>query len=333
MTLKIAINGFGRIGRNILRALIETQRSDIEVIAINDLGTPEINAHLLKYDTIHGTLAQTIDYDATSLIVNNMNIRATSIRNPEELPWQDVDIAIESTGLFTSKEKASLLLKAGAKRVLVSAPATGADITVVYGINHNDITSDHKIISNASCTTNCLAPIAKVLNQSIGIKKGFMTTIHAYTSDQNPLDGLHKDPRRARACAQNMVPTSTGAAKAVGLVLPEMVGKLNGVAIRVPVVNVSSVNFSFLAERVTSKEEINQVITTAANNEFKGVLGVNLAPLVSSDFNHNSNSSTFDATQTEVVDGDFVSVMSWYDNEWGFSNRMLDTVGAISKTL
>lgn len=336
MTVKVAINGFGRIGRNILRALVESGRTDIEVVAINDLGPVDTNAHLLKYDSVHGTLNADVTIDGDSIKVGDLPaIRVTAERNPADLPWGElgVDIALECTGIFTAKDKAMAHIEAGAKRVLVSAPATNADLTVVYGVNHDQITSDHLVISNASCTTNCLAPVAKVLNDTVGLTKGFMTTVHAYTGDQNVLDSLHKDLRRARSCGQNMIPTSTGAARAVGLVLPELVGKLDGTAIRVPTPNVSMIDLTFNSSKATSVDEINNAIKAAAAGPLAGILGTSDAPLVSIDFNHNPNSSIFDLTQTQVLEGDFVRVLSWYDNEWGFSNRMLDTSVAIGATL
>ena len=333
MSLKVAINGFGRIGRNILRAIIENNYNEIEVVAINDLGPVSTNAHLLKYDTIHGKLSKDVFINDNSIDVGFGPIRVTSIRNPEELPWKDfnVDIVFECTGIFTSKEKAELHLKAGAKKVLISAPSNEADLTVVYGVNHRKINKDHIIISNASCTTNCLAPIALVLNNLVGIENGFMTTIHSYTGDQPTLDTMHSDLYRSRAAASNMIPTSTGAAKAVGLVLPELNGKLDGVAIRVPTQNVSVVDFKFISKKHTSIEEINSEIKNFSNGQLKGVLGYNEEQLVSSDFNHNPLSSIFHADQTKVMNGNLVRVMSWYDNEWGFSNRMCDTALEIYK--
>ena len=333
MSLKVAINGFGRIGRNILRAIIENNYKQIEVVAINDLGPVSTNAHLLKYDTIHGRLNEEIIVNENGIDIGQGVIKVTSIREPENLPWKElnVDVVLECTGLFTNRDKASLHLKAGAKKVLVSAPASGADLTVVYGVNHNKISNEHTIISNASCTTNCLAPIAYVLNESIGIENGFMTTIHSYTGDQPTLDTMHSDLYRSRAAAGNMIPTSTGAAKAVGLVLPELDGKLDGVAIRVPTQNVSVVDLKIISKKSTSVEEVNQVIKEASNGKLKNVLGYNEEQLVSSDFNHNPLSSIFHADQTKVMNGTLVRVMSWYDNEWGFSNRMCDTVQEIHK--
>jgi glyceraldehyde 3-phosphate dehydrogenase len=329
MAVKVAINGFGRIGRNVLRAIIESGRTDIEVVALNDLGPVETNAHLMRYDTVHGRFPGTVTVDGDTIDVGRGPIRVTAIRNPAELPWGDVDIALECTGIFASKEKASIHLQNGSKRVLVSAPAGGADKTIVYGVNHAALTADDLVVSNASCTTNCLAPVAYVLDKAIGIDKGFMTTIHSYTGDQPTLDTMHKDLYRGRAAALSMIPTSTGAAKAVGLVLPELNGKLDGVAIRVPTPNVSVVDFKFVAKRATSIDEINDAIRAAAGQELKDVLGFTDEPLVSSDFNHDSHSSVFHMDQTKVMDGTLVRVMSWYDNEWGFSNRMADTAVAM----
>ncbi|MFT6071735.1 MAG: glyceraldehyde 3-phosphate dehydrogenase [Alphaproteobacteria bacterium] len=335
MTVKVAINGFGRIGRLVLRAIAESGRTDIQVVGINDLAPLDTNAHLLRYDSVHGRFPGTVKTDGDHMIVNGQKIHVTAIRDPKELPWGDldVDVAMECTGIFTKKEQASMHLTAGAKRVLVSAPADGADITVVYGVNHEDITAEHKIISNASCTTNCLAPVAKVLNDAVGIEVGFMTTIHAYTNDQNTLDQAHSDPYRARAAAANMIPTSTGAARAVGLVLPELKGKLDGVAVRVPTPNVSMIDLKFNAKRATSVEEINQALLDAASGTLKGVLYTTDEPLVSSDLNHFAASSTIALDQTKVMEGKLVRVMSWYDNEWGFSNRMADTAVQIGKII
>jgi glyceraldehyde 3-phosphate dehydrogenase len=329
MAIKVAINGFGRIGRNVLRAIIESGRTDIEVVALNDLGPVETNAHLMRYDTVHGRFPGTVTVAGDTIDVGRGPIRVTAIRNPAELPWGDVDVALECTGIFASKEKASVHLQNGSKRVLVSAPAGGADKTVVYGVNHNALTAADTVVSNASCTTNCLAPVAYVLNKAIGIDKGFMTTIHSYTGDQPTLDTMHSDLYRARAAALSMIPTSTGAAKAVGLVLPELNGRLDGVAIRVPTPNVSVVDFKFIAKRQTSIDEINDAVRAAAGQELKGVLGFTDEPLVSSDFNHDSHSSVFHMDQTKVMDGTLCRVMSWYDNEWGFSNRMADTAVAM----
>jgi glyceraldehyde 3-phosphate dehydrogenase len=335
MTVRVAINGFGRIGRNILRAIAESGRTDIEVVGLNDLAPVETNAHLLRFDSVHGRFPGEVTVKGDTISVGNGAIKVTAIKDPTTLPWQDlgVDIALECTGIFTAKEKASAHLTAGAKRVLVSAPADGADLTVVYGVNHDKLSKDHKVVSNASCTTNCLAPVAKVLNDAVGIDKGFMTTIHAYTNDQHLLDQVHKDLHRARAAAMSLIPTSTGAAKAVGLVLPELKGKLDGVALRVPVPNVSVVDFKFLAKKATTKDKINGAIKRAAEQQLKGILGYHTAPNVSIDFNHDAHSSVFDMEQTKVMDGTLVRVMSWYDNEWGFSNRMADTAVAMGKLI
>ena len=333
MTVKVAINGFGRIGRNVLRAIIESGRTDIQVVAINDLAPVETNAHLLRYDSVHGRFPATVTVEGDFLVIGQNRIKVTAVRDPAQLPHKElgVDIALECTGIFTSKDKASAHLTAGARRVLVSAPADGADITVVYGVNHQKLTADHVVVSNASCTTNCLAPVAKVLNDAVGIERGFMTTVHSYTNDQPSLDQVHKDLYRARAAALSMIPTSTGAAKAVGLVLPELNGKLDGVSIRVPTPNVSVIDLKFVAKRATTVAEINAAIKAAADGELKGVLGYTLEPNVSIDFNHDPHSSTFHMDQTKVMDGTLVRVMSWYDNEWGFSNRMSDTAVALGK--
>jgi glyceraldehyde 3-phosphate dehydrogenase len=333
MAVRVAINGFGRIGRLVLRAVIESGRKDIEVVAINDLGPVETNAHLMRHDSVHGRFPGEVKVNGDTIDVGRGPIKVTSERDPSKLPHKDlgVDIALECTGIFTSKEKASAHLTAGAKRVLISAPAGDADLTVVYGVNHDKLNGDHRIVSNASCTTNCLAPVAAVLHDAVGIDKGFMTTIHSYTGDQPTLDTLHKDLYRARGAAINMIPTTTGAAKAVGLVLPDLNGKLDGVSIRVPTPNVSVVDFKFLARRETSKEEINEAIRTAAGQRLKGVLGFTDEPLVSSDFNHDPHSSVFHMDQTKVMEGTFCRVMSWYDNEWGFSSRMNDTAVAMGK--
>jgi len=335
MAVRVAINGFGRIGRNVLRAIMESGRTDIEVAAINDLGPVETNAHLMRYDSVHGRFPGTVTVDGETIDVGRGPIKVTAIRNPEELPWGElnIDIALECTGIFNARDKAAMHLSAGAKRVLVSAPASGADLTVVYGVNDDRLTSDHTVVSNASCTTNCLAPVAYVLNEAIGIEKGFMTTIHSYTGDQPTLDTLHKDLYRGRAAAMSMIPTSTGAAKAVGLVLPELNGKLDGVAIRVPTPNVSVVDFKFEASRATSIDEINDAVRAAAGNKLTGILGFTDEPLVSMDFNHDPHSSVFHMDQTKVLDGTFCRVMSWYDNEWGFSNRMADTAVAMGKLI
>jgi len=333
MSVKVAINGFGRIGRNILRSIIENKNHNIKVVGINDLGPIETNAHLLKYDSVHGILNRDVIINGSDLDVGTGPIKVTSERNPENLPWKelDVDVVLECTGIFTSKEKAQQHITAGAKKVLISAPASGVDLTVVYGVNHKKISSEHQILSNASCTTNCLAPLAYVLNKSIGIENGFMTTIHSYTGDQPTLDTMHSDLYRARAAAANMIPTSTGAAKAVGLVLPELDGKLDGVAIRVPTQNVSVVDFKFNSKKETSIEEINEAIKIASENELKNILSFNDKKLVSSDFNHNPSSSIFHSDQTKVMNKKFIRILSWYDNEWGFSNRMCDTALEIGK--
>src|SRR5689334_21104140 len=335
MTVRVAINGFGRIGRMVLRAIVESKRKDITVVAINDLAPPETNAHLLRFDSVHGRFPGEVTVKGDTIDCGIGPIKALAIRDPAQLPWKDlgVDIALECTGLFTSKEKASSHLKAGAKRVLVSAPADGADLTVVYGVNHDKLTKEHVVVSNASCTTNCLAPVAKVLHDAIGIEKGFMTTVHSYTNDQPSLDQVHKDLYRARAAAISMIPTSTGAAKAVGLVLPELNGRLDGVAIRVPTPNVSVVDFKFVARRATSKDEINAAVKRAADQRLKGILGYTEQPNVSIDFNHDPRSSVFHMDQTKVMEGTLVRVMSWYDNEWGFSNRMADTAVAMGKLI
>ncbi|MFZ5961446.1 type I glyceraldehyde-3-phosphate dehydrogenase [Thalassococcus sp. BH17M4-6] len=334
MTTKVAINGFGRIGRNVLRAIIESGRTDIEVVAINDLGPVETNAHLLQYDSVHGRFPAPVTTTDDTIDVGRGPMKVTALRDPADLPWSDVDVVMECTGIFTSKEKCQAHLKNGASRVLISAPGTDADKTIVYGVNHDTLTSDDVIVSNASCTTNCLSPVAKVLNDTIGITRGFMTTIHSYTGDQPTLDTMHKDLYRARAAALNMIPTSTGAAKAVGLVLPELAGKLDGVAIRVPTPNVSVVDLTFEASRDTSVEEINEAIhTAAASGPLKGILGVTDHKLVSMDFNHDAHSSIFATDQTKVMDGTMCRILSWYDNEWGFSNRMADTAIAMGKLI
>ncbi len=329
MTVKVAINGFGRIGRNILRAIIESGRTDIEVVAINDLGPVETNAHLLRFDSVHGRFPATVTVSGDTIDVGRGPIKVTAIRNPQELPWGDVDIAMECTGIFTAKDKAQLLLDSGAKRVLISAPGAGADQTIVYGVNHDVLTAADTIVSNASCTTNCLSPVVKTLNDAIGINHGFMTTIHSYTGDQPTLDTMHKDLYRGRAAAMSMIPTSTGAAKAVGLVLPELNGKLDGVSIRVPTPNVSVVDLTFEASRDTTIEEVNAAIKAAADGPLKGVLGYTEVPNVSIDFNHDPHSSIFHMDQTKVVAGNMVRILTWYDNEWGFSNRMSDTAVAM----
>jgi len=333
MKVKVAINGFGRIGRLVLRAIIESKRNDISVVAINDLGSVEANAHLLRYDSVHGKLNSNIQVTEEGMNTEYGNIKVFSERNPENLPWKEmgIDIALECTGLFTKKDDASKHLVAGAKKVLISAPGNGVDYTVVYGVNDNGLKNEHKVVSNASCTTNCLAPVAKILNDLVGIESGFMTTVHAFTGDQPVLDTLHSDLRRARAASSSMIPTSTGAAKAVGLVLPELLGKLDGTAIRVPTVNVSMVDLTFYAGRATSVEEINNAIKEAASGSLSKVLTYNSDPLVSIDFNHNPASSNFDSTQTQVVQDKLVRILSWYDNEWGFSNRMLDVAVLMGK--
>ncbi len=333
MTVKVAINGFGRIGRNILRAIIESGRTDIEVVAINDLGPVETNAHLLRFDSVHGRFPAQVITGESTIDVGRGPIEVTAMRNPAELPWGDVDVVLECTGIFTERDKAAVHLENGAKRVIVSAPSKGADKTIVYGVNHQSLTRDDRVISNASCTTNCLAPVAKVLNDAIGIRRGFMTTIHSYTGDQPTLDTMHKDLYRARAAGLSMIPTSTGAAKAVGLVLPELNGKLDGVAIRVPTPNVSVVDLTFEASRETSVQEINDAIRAAAEGSLKGVLGFTEAPNVSIDFNHDPHSSVFHMDQTKVMEGTMCRILSWYDNEWGFSNRMADTAVAFGKLI
>lgn len=333
MAVRVAINGFGRIGRLVLRSIIEHDRKDIEVVAINDLGPVDTNAHLLKYDSVHGVLAQDVSVDGDTIKVGDRTFLCTAVRDPAELPHAelDIDIAMECTGLFTSKTQAEAHLRAGAKRVLISAPGANADKTIVYGVNHSVLGAEDKIVSNASCTTNCLSPVAKVLNDTVGIERGYMTTVHAYTGDQPTLDRMHKDLYRGRAAGVNMIPTSTGAAKAVGLVLPELAGKLDGSAVRVPTPNVSMIDLVFDAKKTTTIEEINAAIIAAADGPMRGVLGYTDKPLVSSDFNHNANSSTFALDQTQVTDGTLVRVLSWYDNEWGFATRMSDTALALSK--
>jgi glyceraldehyde 3-phosphate dehydrogenase len=334
MAVRVGINGFGRIGRNILRAIYESGRKDIQVVGINDLGDVKTNAHLLRYDSVHGRFPGEVKIAGDFIDIGLGKIKVTAERDPSKLPWKElnVDIAMECTGIFTSKEKASAHLTAGAKRVLVSAPADKADLTVVYGVNHAKLTKDHLVVSNGSCTTNCLALVAKVLNDNFGIEFGYMTTVHAYTGDQPTLDTMHKDLHRARAAALSIIPTSTGAAKALGLVIPELVGKLDGTAVRVPTPNVSMIDLVFTAKRDTSVEEVNAAMQKASeSNELKGILMVNKEPLVSSDFNHNPASSTFDLGQTQIVGKRMVRVLSWYDNEWGFSNRMSDTAVAMSR--
>jgi glyceraldehyde 3-phosphate dehydrogenase len=334
MAVKVAINGFGRIGRNVLRGIIESGRTDIEVIAINDLGPVETNAHLLRFDSVHGRFPHEVTTGEDWIDAGRGKMRVTALRNPADLPWGDVDIVMECTGIFTSKEKCLAHLENGSKRVLISAPGDGADKTIVYGVNHGTLTKDDLVVSNASCTTNCLVPVAKVLNDAIGIEKGMMTTIHSYTGDQPTLDTMHKDLYRGRAAALSMIPTSTGAAKAVGLVLPELKGKMDGISIRVPTPNVSVVDLKFLAKRETSAEEINAAIKAAAESgPLKGILGYTIYKNVSSDFNHDPHSSIFHMDQTKVMDGTFCSILSWYDNEWGFSNRMADTAVAMGKLI
>ncbi|WP_394424391.1 type I glyceraldehyde-3-phosphate dehydrogenase [Vreelandella stevensii] len=332
MTIRVAINGFGRIGRNVLRALYENgYRDRVQVVAINDLGDPSLNSHLLRHDTVHGHFPFTVEHDAESITVDGDRIAISSERDPANLPWSalNVDLVMECTGLFTKRDAAAKHLAAGAQRVLISAPSPDADATVVYGVNDDVLTAEHKVVSNASCTTNCLAPVAKALNDAVGIENGLMTTVHAYTNDQNLSDVYHSDPYRARSATHSMIPTKTGAAQAVGLVLPELAGKFDGLAVRVPVINVSLVDLTFTAGRDTTREEINAIVEKAAAGS--AVLDVNAQPLVSIDFNHNAHSSIFDANHTRV-NGRLVKIMAWYDNEWGFSNRMLDTAIAMQKT-
>ncbi|CAD5254262.1 MULTISPECIES: type I glyceraldehyde-3-phosphate dehydrogenase [Halomonadaceae] len=332
MTIRVAINGFGRIGRNVLRALYENSYRDrVQVVAINDLGDPSLNSHLLRHDTVHGHFPFKVEHDAESITVDGDRIAISSERDPAELPWasMNIDLVMECTGLFTKREAAAKHIEAGAKRVLISAPSPDADATIVYGVNDQVLTAEHTVVSNASCTTNCLAPVAKALNDAVGIENGLMTTVHAYTNDQNLSDVYHSDPYRARSATHSMIPTKTGAAAAVGLVLPELAGKFDGLAVRVPVINVSLVDLTFTASRDTTKEEINAIVEKAAANS--PVLAVNAEPLVSIDFNHDANSSTFDANHTRV-NGRLVKIMAWYDNEWGFSNRMLDTALAMQAT-
>jgi glyceraldehyde 3-phosphate dehydrogenase len=335
MTVRVAINGFGRIGRLVLRSIIENDRKDIEVAAINDLGPVETNAHLLRFDSVHGRFPADVKVDGDKIVINGKPILVTAIRDPKDLPHRelDIDIAMECTGIFADKAKASAHLEAGAKRVLVSAPATNADKTIVFGVNHATLTKDDMVVSNASCTTNCLSPVAKVLNDLVGIEKGMMTTIHSYTNDQPSLDQMHKDLYRGRAAALSMIPTSTGAAKAVGLVLPELNGKLDGISVRVPTPNVSLVDLKFVSKKKTTPEEINAAIVAAAEGPMKGVLGYTDQPNVSIDFVHDPRSSIFHLDQTKVMDGNFVSIMTWYDNEWGFSTRMADTALVMAKLI
>ena len=335
MAINVAISGFGRIGRLVLRSIIENKRKDINIVAINDLAPVETNAFLLSYDSIHGPLKEKVNIKNEKIVIGNKKMLVLKERDPKNLPWKKlkIDIVFECTGLFTSKDTASMHLKAGAKKVLVSAPCNDADKTIVYGVNHNTLTKKDIVVSNASCTTNCLAPVTKVLNDNFGIVHGYMTTIHAYTGDQKVLDTFHSDPRRARAAALSMIPTSTGAAKAVGLVMPELAGKLDGTAIRVPTPNVSLIDFKFVTKKKINAESINKAMIKASKSKnLKNVLSVNSEPLVSTDFNHNPASSNFDLTQTQVIDGTFGRVLSWYDNEWGFSNRMCDTAVVMSKS-
>lgn len=335
MTVRVGINGFGRIGRNVLRAIIESGRTDIEVVAVNDLGPVETNAHLLRHDSVHGHFPAKVTVDGDTIDVGQGPIKVTAERDPKALPWGDlgVDIAMECTGIFTARDKAALHLENGSKRVLVSAPSSGADKTIVYGVNHDALTKDDLVVSNASCTTNCLAPVAHVMHDLLGIDKGFMTTIHSYTGDQPTLDTMHKDLYRARAAAMSMIPTSTGAARAVGLVLPELEGRLDGVSIRVPTPNVSVIDFKFVPKRATTVEEVNEAFRAAAAGKLAGILAITDEPLVSIDFNHDPASSTVHMSETKVIDGTLVRVMSWYDNEWGFSNRMSDTAVAMAKLI
>jgi len=337
MAVRVAINGFGRIGRNIVRAIYESGRNDIDIVAVNDLGPVETNAHLLRFDSVHGKFPHEVgvEGDSISIGIGKEKFKVLAERDPSKLPWKElgIDIAMECTGIFTARDKAAAHLTAGARRVIVSAPADGADLTVVYGVNHDKLTKDHIVISNASCTTNCLAPLAAVLHEAVGIEKGMMTTIHSYTGDQPTLDTMHKDLYRARAAALSQIPTSTGAAKAIGLVIPELKGKLDGISIRVPTPNVSVVDFKFIAKKNTTVEEINNAVIAASKGKLKGILAVTAHPNVSIDFNHDPHSSTLALDQTKVMDGNFVSVLSWYDNEWGFSNRMADTTVAFAKTI
>jgi len=335
MAVRVAINGFGRIGRNIYRSIIESGRTDIEVVAVNDLGPVETNAHLLRYDSVHGKFPHEVTVNGDMISAGAKPFKVTAVKNPAELPHKElgVDIVLECTGIFTSKEKASAHLTAGAKKVIVSAPADGADFTVVYGINHDKLSKDHIVISNGSCTTNCLAPMAMIMNELVGIEKGMMTTIHSYTGDQPTLDTMHKDLYRARAAALSQIPTSTGAAKAIGLVLPELKGKLDGISIRVPTPNVSLVDLKFVAKRSTTPQEVNDALIAASEGKLKGIMTFTRHPLVSSDLNHDPHSSTILLDQTKVMDGNFVNILGWYDNEWGFSNRMCDVTAAFAKTL
>ena len=335
MAVRVAINGFGRIGRNILRAVVESGRKDIEIVAVNDLGPVETNAHLLRYDSVHGKFPHEVKVEGDVITTGGQKFKVTAVKDPATLPHKElgVDIVLECTGIFTSKEKASAHLIAGAKKVIVSAPAEGADLTVVYGINHDQIGKQHAVISNGSCTTNCLAPMAMVMNELVGIEKGMMTTIHSYTGDQPTLDTMHKDLYRARAAALSQIPTSTGAAKAIGLVLPELKGKLDGISIRVPTPNVSLVDLKFVAKRSTTVQEVNDALIAASEGKLKGVMTFTRHPLVSSDLNHDPHSATILLDQTKVMDGNFVNILGWYDNEWGFSNRMADVTAVFAKTL
>jgi glyceraldehyde 3-phosphate dehydrogenase len=335
MAVRVAINGFGRIGRNIVRAIFESGRKDIDVVAVNDLGPVETNAHLLRYDSVHGRFPHEVKVDGDTISIGKEKFKVTAIKDPSQLPWKDlgVDIALECTGIFTARDKAAAHLTAGAKKVIVSAPADGADFTVVYGINHDKLTKDHVVISNGSCTTNCLAPMAAVMNELVGLEKGMMTTIHSYTGDQPTLDTMHKDLYRGRAAALSQIPTSTGAAKAIGLVLPELKGKLDGISIRVPTPNVSLVDLKFVAKRATTVQEVNDALIAASNGKLKGVMTFTNDPLVSSDLNHDPHSATILLDQTKVMDGNFVNILGWYDNEWGFSNRMADVTAAFAKTI
>jgi glyceraldehyde 3-phosphate dehydrogenase len=335
MAVRVSINGFGRIGRNVLRAIVESGRNDIQVVSVNDLGPVETNAHLLRFDSVHGRFPHEVKVDGDTITAGNQRFKVTAVKDPAQLPHKElgVDIALECTGIFTARDKAAAHLTAGAKKVVISAPGDGADLTVVYGINHHLLGKDHIVISNGSCTTNCLAPMAKVVNDLVGIEKGMMTTVHSYTGDQPTLDTMHKDLYRGRAAALSQIPTSTGAAKAIGLVLPELKGKLDGISVRVPTPNVSLVDLKFLAKRNTTIEEINAALIAAANGPLKGIMAVTYAPNVSTDFNHDPHSSTILLDQTKVLDGNFVNIMSWYDNEWGFSNRMCDVTAALAATL
>jgi glyceraldehyde 3-phosphate dehydrogenase len=335
MAVRVAINGFGRIGRNILRAIVESGRTDVEVVSVNDLGPVETNAHLLRFDSVHGRFPKDVSVEGDYIIVDGKKIRVTAIKDPSTLPHgeQNIDIALECTGIFTNRDKAAAHLVAGAKRVIVSAPSDGADFTAVYGVNSDKLSKDHLVISNGSCTTNCLAPVAKVLQELCGIERGYMTTVHSYTGDQPTLDTMHKDLYRGRAAALSAIPTSTGAAKAIGLVIPELMGKLDGSAIRIPTPNVSLIDLTFVSTRATSKDAINAAMKSAAAGALKGILAITDQPNVSHDFNHDPHSATFHLDQTKVIEGNFVRVLAWYDNEWGFSNRMADMSAAFAKTI